>query len=396
MTTVRRVAFCLAAVLGAAGCTLVGAPPPPVPPPEPVSPAELVVREVAFEPLVDVSYLAPPSVEPDVDPILTSPVVRDPEFQASVEQWIGYWRDAARPWFPDFLRRMGAFEQTVDSVLAGRGMPPSLRYLPLIESGYSPWARSRAAAVGMWQFMPATARERGLSVDRFVDERRNPYKSTEAAVDFLDELHDGFGSWFLALAAYNGGPNRARRILREQAPLAEPSDSLFWALREHWPRETREFVPKLFGAIIVARAPGRFGYEPVEPHEPLRFEHVVVPDATTMDVLAGAADTDEEELRRLNPELFRGLTPPGAAYRLRVPEGRSTLFAERYARIPTNRRMTIVEHEVESGETLSHIARRYGVSVSDLRAANPGVRPRYLQIGDRITVPVALTGSGAG
>ncbi len=389
----RRLALGPAALLAAA-CALPGTRAPTD------VPGPVVVPEIAIEPVTgllhpDVAYLSPPPDDDYFDPILASAVLRDPEFEEEVAWWIDYWQNAARPWFPDFLRRMGAFERTVDSALAERAMPPSLRYLPLIESGYSPWARSHAAAVGMWQFMPGTAREFGMDVGAFVDERRNPYKSTEAAVDFLDRLHDDFGSWFLALAAYNGGPNRARRILRQNAPLAQHSDSLFWALRHHWPRETRQFVPKLVGAIIVAQNPARFGYDEVVADAPLSFETVSVPDATTLDVLAGAAETDEEEMRRLNPELFRGFTPPNRAYTLRVPAGRAALFEERYAEIPAERRMTVVEHAVQAGETLSHIARRYGVSVTDLRAANPDVRPRFLRIGARLTVPILL-GRSAG
>ena len=337
-----------------------------------------------------VAYLTPPPGEPLVDRLLASPVLRDPVFQREVARWIDYWQNAATPWFPDFLRRMGSFEQTVDSALAGRGMPPSFRYLPLIESGYNPGARSHASAVGMWQFMAGTAREFGLEVGAFVDERRDPFKSTDAAVGFLDRLHDDFGSWFLALAAYNGGPNRARRILREQAPLAQYSDSVFWALREHWPRETREFVPKLVGAIIVAQNPRRFGYDPPVPEPPFRFDEVPVPAATTLDVLAAAAEVDEAEIRRLNPELFRGFTPPGRAFSVRVPRGRADLFAVNYASVPAGERLTLVDHTVAPGETLSHIARRYGVSVSDLQEANPGIRARYLQVGARLTVPITL------
>lgn len=393
----RAAACALVLSLLLSGCARLGLASDPTPPPAPHPAPEIHVEPVGYASLGEVAYLSPPPWERYEDPVLTSSVMRDPDFQESVAWWIDYWQNAARPWFPDFLQRMGAFEQTVDSALAGRQMPASLRYLPLIESGYSPWARSHASAVGMWQFMPGTAREFGMEVGAFVDERRNPYKSTHAAVGFLDDLYGDFDSWFLALAAYNGGPNRARRILREQAPLAAPSDSLFWALRGHWPRETQEFVPKLVGAIIVARNPERFGYEPIEPDLPLRFEEVTVPDATTMDVLAGAAEIDEEHIRRLNPELFRGFTPPGSEYVLRVPAGRADLFAANFAAIPADRRMTVVEHSVEAGETLSHIARRYGISVTDLRAANPDIRPRYLRIGARLTVPIMLArGAGEG
>lgn len=351
---------------------------------------EIAVPTPDLGPSVHVAYLAPPDDEGVVDELLASSVLRDPDFGEALDWWIDYWGDAARPWFPDFVRRMGSFEQTVDSALAERRMPPSLRYLPLIESGYNPGARSRAAAVGMWQFMPGTAREMGMEVGPFVDQRRDPFLSTRAAVDFLGGLHDEFGSWFLALAAYNGGPNRTRRILRQHAPLAEPSDSLFWVLRRHWPRETRDFVPKLVGAILVAQQPARYGYPALEREPPFRFDAVTVPDGTTFDVLADAAEVDEAEIRRLNPELYRGFTPPGVAVTVRVPEGRGESFAANYARIPPDRRMTVVEHSVAPGETLSHIALRYGVSIDDLRAANPDVRPRFLRVGARLTVPVLL------
>jgi len=389
--TRRRSVFPLGALVASAcaGSSEVSGPPDALPHPD----IQVEQERIASTP--EAAFLVPPSGDPLVDEILASPVLRNAEFQEAVGRWVEYWSTTANPWFPDFLRRMGSFEQTVDSAIAERGLPPSLRYLPLIESGYSPGARSHASAVGMWQFMSGTATELGMEVTAFVDERRNPYKSTAAATAMLDELHGNFDSWFLALAAYNGGPNRARRILRQHAPLAQPSDSLFWALRRHWPPETRDFVPKLVGAIIVASRPTAYGYPEPEPNLPFSFDEVTVPDATTFDVLAGAAETEEEEIRRLNPEFFRGFTPPGRSVVLRVPRGRAATFEANYALIPTGERMTIVEHYVESGETLSHVARRYGVTVADLQAANPDVRPRYLRIGARLTVPIALGRGGS-
>lgn len=384
-----------AAGLGLSACSLLPASEPELN----ISPAVVETPQIELEPAdlgpsVHVAYLAPPSGEPMVDELLASPLLRDPAFNEVLDDWIDYWQNAANRWFPDFVRRMGAFEQTVDSALAARRLPPSLRYLPLIESGYNPGARSHAAAVGMWQFMAGTAREHGMEVGAFVDERRDPFRSTEAAASFLAELHDEFDSWFLALAAYNGGPNRTRRILRQNAPLAQPSDSLFWALRGHWPRETREFVPKLVGAIMVAQQPDRYGYDPIEPEPPFRFDEVAVPDGTTFDVLAEAAGTSEDEIRRLNPEFYRGFTPPGEEVIIRVPAGNGDLFREQYAQVPADRRMTVVEHSVQQGETLSHIAVRYGVSVRDLQAANPEVRPRFLRVGTTLTVPVLLARQG--
>lgn len=364
------------------------------PAPARIASPELAI-EVAEVPLpVHVAYLSPPTGEPRVDQLLASPVLRDPDFRAAVDRWIDYWGGPARSWFPDFLRRMGHFEQTVDSALAAKELPPSLRYLPLIESGYSPGARSGASAVGLWQFMAGTAREHGMHVGAFVDERRNPFMATEAATDYLAALHLRFDSWFLALAAYNGGPNRAQRLLRSRAPLALPSDSLFWAHRDAWPRETQDFVPKLVAAIIVSQNPSRYGYEELVIDPPFRFDEVEVPDAATFDVLAGAAGTDEDEIRRLNPELFRGFTPPGRSWRLRVPAGAGEAFQTAFAEVPPDRWMTVVEHTVQSGETLSHIAVRYGVSVSDIQEANPGIRARYLRLGAVLTVPIALGRGG--
>lgn len=364
--------------------------------PSPLTPPAIALETTVPQPLLDrASLLPPPEHEEIVDELLASPVLRDPDFQNAVDRWTVYWREAAASAFPDFVRRMGHFEGTVDSALAARRMPVSLRYLPFIESGYNPSARSRAAAVGMWQFMEGTAQGFGMEVSPLVDERRHPYKSTAAAIQFLSMLHDEFGSWFLALAAYNGGPTRTRRILARHAPLAPRSDSLFWALREHFPRETREFLPKLVGAIIVASNPAAHGYE-VERGGPFAFDEVEVPDATTLDVVARATGSTLAEIERLNPELVRGITPPGRAHRLRVPPGSGPRFEVEYARIPPEERVSFVEHRVAPGETLSHIALRYRISVADLQAANPGVRARFLRVGARLTVPLAPSARGAG
>jgi membrane-bound lytic murein transglycosylase D len=287
---------------------------------------------------------------------------------------------------------MGWFGGTVDSTLSRKGMPLSLRYLPIVESGYSPSAVSRARAVGLWQLMEHTARGFGMGVDPLLDERRNPFKSTEAATDFLFQLRDRFGSWFFALAAYNSGPYRVQRLLEQRAPLLPHTDSLLWALRRHLPRETQDYIPKLFAAALVAESPATHGVLVSDSTSRFAFDEVVVPDATTLDVVAEAAGTTLEEIERLNPEVVRGITPPGRETILRVPAGHGWTFRERYALIPPDERVTFVEHRVVAGETLSHIAKRYGVPLSDLQAANPRVRPRSLQIGQRLTVPIAPRG----
>ena len=342
----------------------------------------------AFAPRFGAGPIDHPAVEVSIDEILSSPVLRDPDFERVLDSWVDYWRGPAAPALPDFLGRMASFEALVDSALAANELPASLRYLPFIESGYNPGAASRARAVGMWQFMEGTARELGMEVSALLDQRRDPVLSTGAAISFLAELRSEFGSWFLALAAYNGGPNRVRRILRTHGADAEPSDSLFWALREHFPAETRDFVPKLIGAIFVAGNPDGHGVDPT-PVRPFRFDEVAVPDATTLDVVARAAGVPLAEIERLNPEYVRRMTPPSRRSVLRVPEGRGPAFEAAYALIPPEERVTFVMHRVAQGETLSHIAVRYGVRVTDIEAANPGIRPRYLRVGRTLTVPVA-------
>jgi membrane-bound lytic murein transglycosylase D len=348
---------------------------------------------VIYETRLDPVRISPPEVP--LDEILASPVFGDPDFDEAVREWVDYWQNDAAEAVPVFLGRMVSFEQTIDSALAEKSLPASLRYLPFIESGYNTAAASRASAVGMWQFMAPTAQGMGMEVSRLLDERRDPIRSTEAAVDFLAELHASFGSWFLALAAYNSGPNRVRRVLRQYAPDVEPSDSLFWELRSRFPRETRDFVPKLIGAILVAGQPAAYGYEPIESTPRFLYDPVTVPDATTLDVVARAATVSLDEIEWLNPQFVRGMTPPGRPSGLRVPEGTGATFERNYAEIPAEERVTFVEHRVEAGETLSHIAVRYGVLVADLNAANPGLRPRYLRIGSLLTVPVAPSIRGA-
>lgn len=373
----------LLSAFGASACG-VGVPAPPAP----VTPPVLgdVALDFGDEP-GGVFFTDPGPASRDE--ILSSPMIRDPEFQREVERWVTFWRTSGSRWFPEYLARMEVFGPTVDAALEAEQIPASLRYLPIIESGYSPRAVSRARAVGLWQFMAPTARGYGMDVGPLFDQRRDPFKSTVAAADFLGRLRVRFGSWFLALAAYNAGPNRLQRILDRYAPLAPRSDSLYWALRPRLPRETRDFVPKFFGAIAVAQNPGAHGIEVPEAGAGFAFDEVTVPDATTLDVVAEAAEAPQTEIERLNPEVVRGITPPGRTTRLRVPPGRGTTFSERYAQIPPSERVTFVEHRIVRGETFSHVAVRYGVPLSDLRAANPGTDPRRLQIGQRITVPVA-------
>lgn len=329
------------------------------------------------------------------DAFLASAVLNDPDFARSVHAWVRYWTGPASTWFPGFLDRMAMLGTSVDSALAAEGFPRSLRYLPLIESGYDPRVTSRAAAVGLWQLMPVTARGLGLEINPLLDERHHPEKSTAAAMAYLHELNREFESWHLTLAAYNSGPTRVRTILRRHAPGVERTDSLFWALREHFPAETREFLPKLYGAMWVASRPEAYGFEaPTE--RSWRYDVVRVTDQTTLDVVGLAAGVSHAEIAWLNPEYVRGMTPPDQAVTVRIPEGRGRTFNRIYPRIRPQDRVNFVDHVVRSGETLSLIAARYGVGLEEMEAVNPAVEARRLGVGVRLVVPVVREAEGAG
>ncbi|MDZ7779243.1 MAG: transglycosylase SLT domain-containing protein [Gemmatimonadota bacterium] len=338
--------------------------------------------------MIDSLEFAPPPEDVSTDPLRATSMLRNPEFEAEVTRWVERWTEMPAPWLAREFERMGSHVAEVDSMLKARDLPRSLRYLPIVESGYNPRAVSPARAVGLWQLMEGTARDLDVRVSPLIDERMHPGRSTEAALDFLEQLHDDFGSWFLALAAYNAGPARVRGILRRHAPLEPRSDALFWKIRPYLPRETRDFVPKLFAAIRIAERPENFGHSgpSVRPSE---YEEIEISDQATLDVVARAAGVTQEEIERLNPHIVRGLTPPQATVRLRVPAGTGARFRARFAEIPPEERVTFLEHRVAEGETLSHIAVRYGVPLADLRAANPSVRDRYLRVGRLLTVPVA-------
>jgi membrane-bound lytic murein transglycosylase D len=330
-----------------------------------------------------------------LDPILDSPWAIAQGMEEEVRFWIESFQTREAEVLRESLVRMGRYRGVVDAELANRRLPSSLAFLPIVESWYSPTAVSHVGAGGLWQFMAPTARGLGLRVNRLVDERRDPFQATPRALDFLSQLHDKFGSWFLALAAYNGGPGRLERALRRRAPDTQAHDGLFLEVRGDLPRETRDFVPRFLAAAVIARDPESYGFGDVVPDGPLAYDEVEVEDATSLDVVAMAAGVELELVEALNPQLLRGLTPAGVGTRVRIPEGSGTVFAEAYPRIPPEERVTFLEHMVASGETLSHIAREYGVTVDDLRAANPRIEPRRMQIGQRVVVPKAPSARAA-
>jgi membrane-bound lytic murein transglycosylase D len=315
-----------------------------------------------------------------------------------VQYYLDFFQGPARERFGVWLQRMPRYEPMIRERLARQELPGDLLYLALIESGFSNSATSWARAVGMWQFMPATGRAYGLRVDRWVDERRDPVKATDAAARHLDDLRERFGSLYLAAAAYNAGGGKVSRGLRrlgdgpdelEEEELT--SDSTFFALYDtrYLRRETKDYVPKLIAAALIAKEPERYGFARPHPVAPFAYDSIVVPDATGLDVLARLSGSDIATLRDLNPQFLRLITPPGSKAVVRLPVGLGATTTAKYAELPANRRVTFREHVVKSGETLGAIGRRYGVPVADIRAANRNIAPNRLRINMTLIIPVS-------
>ena len=306
-----------------------------------------------------------------------------------VQYYLDYFRGRARDHFAIYLAQLGRFDGMLRSRLQAAKLPQDLEYMALIESGLNPNAVSRRRAVGLWQFMSWTGKHYGLTVDPWVDERRDPWVATGAAVRMISELNEQFGSLYLAAAAYDAGPGKIRRGLHRFAIDGQEGNDRYFALADErfLRRETRDYVPKIIAAAMIAKEPEKWGFAGIDRWSPLTFDSIRVSDAVGLDVLARLADTTQEAMEELNPQLVRRMTPPGRTVRVRVPVGKADSTAARLAVLPPEGRITHREHYVARGETLRAIARRYRVSVQDIVSANRGVKPRALQVGQRLVIP---------
>ena len=299
-----------------------------------------------------------------------------------------------RDYVEDRLSRGTRYEQMIRSRLRAGGLPEDMYYLALVESGYNPHAYSSAAAVGMWQFMATTARGMDLRVDWWVDERRDPVRSTEAAIRFLRGLNEQFGSLYLAAAAYNGGPGRVARGLTRYAGEFEGTtgDDIFFALAEkkYLRNETREYVPQLIAAALVAKEPDRYGLT-IEQREPYAYDSVRVGPRVALSAVASAAGTTVAVLQDLNPFLLRGMTPPKDSFQLRIPVGSRSQFDSAYASLPDSMISGARFVTAEKGATWATIAKKARVSAKSLALYNPKVKPSKttgrLPVGSSILVP---------
>lgn len=302
-----------------------------------------------------------------------------------VVRWMQYFTGPGRKYYQRWLNRASRWQPMMREKLAALGLPEDLVYLSMIESGYNTSATSRAAAVGLWQFIASTARLYGLRTDWWVDERRDPLASTDAAVRLLSDLHKRFGDWYLAWAAYNAGPVRVERAIQAKGTKD------FWKLADEgaFASETANYVPKIIAAAIIGKHPDRYGFTEIAHPDPIDVQAVTVSPSIGIDVLAKCAGISVAEFRSLNPQLRRWALPPSPkAQTIYLPAGQGDAFLAALAKVPPDQRLTWRQHTVRRGETLSLIARRYGVSTAALQQVNRIRNPNRIYPGTRLVIPV--------
>lgn len=391
---------------------------PPAPPPLTEAEELAALQRVAADSAADMALLdavrenrgeARGHAGPIANPLASNGVTWDIDVASyedhdRVQYWLEFFQGPAKQRFGIWLERMARYEPMIRARLAQQNLPGDLVYLALIESGFSNHAVSRAKAVGMWQFMRPTAKDVGLRVDRWVDERRDPVRATDAAARHLDMLRRRFGSLYLAAAAYNAGGGKVSRSLRtlermrpaqgddgegeadEEAEEGWSDDHFFQLYDTRLLRqETKDYVPKLIAAAIISKEPQKYGFTALQPAEPFAADSIIVDDMTGLDVVARVAGTSVSTIRDLNPQFLRWATPPGRASVVRVPPGTGESARVAYAALEPSERVTFATHVARKGETLTKVARRYGTSVAALKEANPGVT--RLRAGTRLLVP---------
>ncbi len=306
------------------------------------------------------------------------PVVMNERVRASIIYFQGVGREA----FEKFLSRRPRYEAFFREVLTEYGLPQDLIYLSMIESGYNPNAYSWARAMGLWQFIASTGRLYNLNRDWWIDERKDPVKATHAAAQFLRDLYKKFGDWELAMAAYNGGPGRVSRAIKR-----DRTDN-FWEMK-YLRRQTKDYVPLIYAATIIAKEPEKYGFGHVEFENPIQWEEVTINKAVELSTIAEALGVSTKELKTLNPELLRGVTPPNRKnYKLKVPVGKTDRYWAVVDDLPTSAQTSWVRHKIRRGETVSTIASRYGVSQYAIREANKLNRRSTIYAGRTLIVPV--------
>jgi membrane-bound lytic murein transglycosylase D len=282
------------------------------------------------------------------------------------------------------FQRSGRYKAMIQRVMADEGVPQDLIYLAVAESGFQPQAvNRRSRAGGMWQFMPHG--DYGLARNDYVDERFDPEKSTRAYARYMKYLYDQLGDWYLAMAAYDWGAGNVQRAV-EKTGYAD-----FWELyrRNELPGETRNYVPEILAAIIIANNPHQYGFDDVTVDPPVLTDTVTINYAIDLRLVSDLVGAPVDEIEALNPSLLRMETPPDAPFDLHLPAGTATLFEQRAALIPESRRNSWRYHAVAAGDTLESVAQEYRVPVSELAAANQIRASESIAGFEALVVPVA-------
>lgn len=299
--------------------------------------------------------------------------------------YIELFQGRLRDWFQAALQRGQPYMPMIESALRAEGLPLDLAFVPIVESAFHTNALSRAKAKGFWQLMRGTAVEQGLTHDWYIDERSNPEKATEAAVKYLRVLNRMFkGDWHLTLASYNGGPGKVQRAMKQRGVTD------FWKLAEkgtYLARETREYVPMVLAAMVVARNPAQYGFA-VEPDAVPASEVVEVPGPVDLRRIAEWAGTPVDEIQRLNPELRRLTTPlRSSGYGIRVPAGTAEIVAAQLASSAPEDLAALQYHTVKRGESIASIANKLRVRRADLLEANYLTSRSRVRAGDQLVIP---------
>lgn len=301
-----------------------------------------------------------------------------------VLRYVELFQGNLRDFLTEGLTRGAQYLPMIQDVFRAEGLPLDLAYVPLVESAFKPTALSKTKAKGVWQFMRDTGLENGLKHDWYIDERSDPRKATIAAAKYLKTLYRMFEDWHLALASYNGGPGRVQRALRTSGR------NEFWSLSSstrYLPRETREYVPMILAATIIARNPAQYGFH-IAPPPAVEAEVVAVPAAVDLRRIAEWAGVPADDVQRLNPELRRWTTPLGAErYDVKVPAGTAEQVQAALETTTPAALNALQWHTVKRGESLATIARKLSVSRTDLAEANYIKPAARVSVGQRLVIP---------
>lgn len=300
-----------------------------------------------------------------------------------VEYYLDLFQNQQRKIFTGWLTRSGRYLPMMRQQLEEAGLPKDLAYLSMIESGFKPNAFSTAKATGLWQFMAPTAARFGLQVNTYVDERRDAYRSTQAATRYLSDLYSQFGTWYVAVAAYNAGEGRINNGMQKY------NCDNFWDLakEDYLPLETKRYVPQLIAAIMIAKYPQDYGFDNIPYDRPQAYETAAVPPRTELAAVAVATNTSVDELYELNRHLSKKQAPPGVgSYELKVPPGTARLVASNLPRVHTSVATLFKDHVVSPKDTVDKICAQYNINKFTLLKAN-NLRKAKLAAGSILRIP---------